>query len=178
MKKILIISLSCFFCFSVSTKAQSVISNSLEKTIIDYFEKQNNSINSKYVIGGIYSIPFNKYIIYLKGNDGKLCKESSSAIYKILTVKNDVNLYLMNSFLAPITLNEENTHFFLNDQECEESKETIFESIIVMLLIDSKFSIIKEVKGINYDSLREDLLCPASPQSVERARVRKKYGKL
>lgn len=178
MKKILIISLSCFFCFNISTKAQSVISNSIEKTIIDYLEKQNNSINSKYVIGGIYSIPFNKYIVYLKGNNGKLCKESSSSIYKILTIKNDVNLYLMNSFFSPITLNEENIHLFLNDEECEESKGTIFESTIIMLLVNSKLSIEKEVKGFNYESLRDDLLCPTSPASVERARVRKKYGKL
>ncbi|WP_456312907.1 hypothetical protein [Pseudomonas shirazensis] len=181
MKKIFIITFSCFFCFSLSIKAQSVVSDSLEKTVIDYLEKQkknNYTVNSNFVLAIIYSIPFNKYIVCLKGNNGKLCKESSSSIYKIVTIKNDVNLYLMNNFIAPITLNEENIHFFLNEEECEEAKETIFESIIVMLLIDDKFSIEKEVKGWNFEDLKEDLLCPKTPSSIERSRIRKKYGHL
>ncbi|MBE8725797.1 hypothetical protein [Flavobacterium hungaricum] len=179
MKKT-IISLIFLLCWIISNKAQSIsTADSLEKTVIDFLdnEKTNNyTISHKSVLVITYSIPFNKYIVCLKGID-KLCKESSSSIYKIAPTKTK-NLYFSNNFIPSIKIDEENIHYFFTDEECKDEEGVIRTSIIVMLLIDNNFSIIKEVRGYGLESLKEDLLCPTSPESIERARVKKKYGKL
>ncbi|MBF4515170.1 hypothetical protein IRZ71_02390 [Flavobacterium sp. ANB] len=197
MKKISIIIFTYFLCFSITCKSQSILADSLEKTALDYLEKNkkkntadNGSVNTSSDINSTdiktysiviktYSIPGNKYMICLFGLDVKLCKEEASSVYKIVTIDKHTNLYFKNDFITPITLNEENSHFFLTDDECKIDRESIIhEPIITMLSVDNKFSIVKEFKSMNIQSLTEDILCPTSPSSIDRAYVRKKYGHL
>lgn len=183
MKKILKISFSFFLIFCFSGKAQSLsTTDRLEKTIIDFIEKEKKCeycINNSSIFVLTYSIPFNKYIVYLEGvhGKGKLCKEASSSIYKILTTKDERHLYIGNRFMPPIIINDDNAAFFYTTKECEELKDVIYTSIKVMLLIDSNFSVEKEIRGWDLESLTEDILCPELPVSKERSRMRKKYGK-
>ncbi|WP_291152341.1 hypothetical protein [Flavobacterium sp. UBA7680] len=194
MKKILIIVSSFLFIFSISGKAQSALSDSLEKTALEYLEKKkttvkktpsdtilniNSTVPETYsIVIKTYSIPNNKYIICLYGINVKLCKEEASTIYKIVTDKH-TNLYFKNDFISPITLNKDNNHFFLSDEECETDRESIIhEPIITMLLLDSKFSIVKEFQSMSIQDLTEDILCQTAPGSISRAKVRKKYGHL
>lgn len=177
MRKILItISIIYILCFSINVSAQFPVSDSLENVTKNYIKKYRSPNKQTYVVARFYSL-LDKYVIYIEPRSNKLCKENDG-IYKIQNIDGSINAYFFNDFMTSIKLNEENIRFFLTDEECEENKGTIFETMIVMLLVDHKFSIEKEVKGINYNSLKEELLCPTSPASVERARVRKKYGKL
>ncbi len=175
-KTFITISIIYILFYSINVNAQFPVADSLENVTKNYLNKYSSSNKQIYIVARFYSL-LDKYIIYIVPRSDKLCKDTDG-IYKIQNIEGFMNVYFINDFMTSIKPNEENMHFFLTDEECKEDKLTIFETMSVMLLVDRKFSIEKEATGIDYYSLKEDLLCPTSPQSVERARVRKKYGKL
>jgi hypothetical protein len=178
MKKIMIaVSILYIFSFSIDGNAQSSVADSLESVTIKYLDKYSNNINRQtYVVVRFCSL-FGKYIIYIEPRHDKLCRDSDG-IYKIQNIDGFKNVYFFNDFMNSIKIDEENNHFFLNDEECEEAKGTMYLTNLIMLLVDNKFSIEKEAKGINFNALKEDLLCPTAPGSIQRARIIKKYGHL
>jgi hypothetical protein len=179
IKKIIIaVSILYVFSFSIDANAQSSVSDSLESVTIKYIDKHSNHNLDRqgYVMARFYSL-LDKYVIYIVPMMDKLCRENNS-LYKIQNIDGLMNVYFFNNFMNSITLNEDNAHFFLTDEECEEAKGILYHTNLIMLLVDNKFSIEKEVKGINSSALIEDLLCPTAPSSIERARIIKKYGHL